>query len=257
MSAPWGEAEREKAWLAVLLAWVAGIVDAVGYLTLFRLFTAHMSGNSVEMGLRLGQGDWAEALRRAVPIPLFVLGVALGAALSEAAARRGMRSTFALVLALEAALLLTFMLYGSGSLRGGAFPSTTDWTYYLPVALLVLAMGLQTATLQRVGGRTVRTTYVTGMLTNLALASVTYLFWRYDRKRGQVGADDKGASLQRVALLGAIWCAYALGAILGGYAELHWALRSLLFPLCALAAVIALDLLRPINTAPNHASSGQ
>ena len=38
--------EREKAWLAVLLAWVAGCVDAVGYLMLFHLFTAHMSGNS-------------------------------------------------------------------------------------------------------------------------------------------------------------------------------------------------------------------
>lgn len=256
MSALWGEAEREKAWLAVLLAWVAGIVDAVGYLTLFRLFTAHMSGNSVELGLRLGQGDWGEALRRAVPVPLFVLGVALGAALSEAAARRGVRSTFALVLAPEAALLLAFMLYGSRLLRGGAISVTLGWTYYVPVALLVLAMGLQTATLQRVAGRTVRTTYVTGMLTNLAQESVTYLFWRHDRKHGRADADDKDGSLQRVVLLASIWSAYALGAILGGYAELHWALRPLLFPLCALAAVVVLDLLRPINTAPGNVSSG-
>lgn len=243
--------------MAVLLAWVAGIVDAIGYLTLFRLFTAHMSGNSVEMGLRLGQGEWGEALRRAVPIPLFVCGVALGAALSEAAARRGVRSTFALVLGLEAALLLAFMLYASGLLRGGSIPTTADWTYYLPVALLVVAMGLQTATLQRVGGRTVRTTYVTGMLTNLAQESVAYLFWRHDHRHGQAGAESKNASLQRVALLAAIWCTYALGAILGGFAELHWALRSLLFPLCALVAVIVLDLLHPINAAPGDASSGR
>src|SRR5262249_36270733 len=38
--------EREKAGVVLLLAWIAGGVDAIGYLVLLHLFTAHMSGNS-------------------------------------------------------------------------------------------------------------------------------------------------------------------------------------------------------------------
>jgi uncharacterized membrane protein YoaK (UPF0700 family) len=86
--------DREKAWLAVLLAWVAGFVDAVGYLSLSHLFLAHMSGNSAAMGAYFGQGRWGAAFHRAFPIPMFVLGVAAGAALNEAASRRGVRSLF-------------------------------------------------------------------------------------------------------------------------------------------------------------------
>ena len=84
--------EREKAWLALLLAGVAGAVDAVGYLLLLHLFTAHMSGNSVAMGLSIGQTQWQTALLRAIPIPLFVFGVALGTAVIEIAIRQRIRS---------------------------------------------------------------------------------------------------------------------------------------------------------------------
>jgi uncharacterized membrane protein YoaK (UPF0700 family) len=42
-----------------------------------------MSGNSVAMAAYAGQGHWAEAARRAFPIPLFVAGVALGASIAE------------------------------------------------------------------------------------------------------------------------------------------------------------------------------
>src|SRR5690349_6360434 len=82
----WRE-DQEKVWLAVSLAWVAGFVDAVGYVSLFRLFIAHMSGNSAAMGAHFGQGEWGEAFYRAFPIPVFVLGVIAGAALHEAASR--------------------------------------------------------------------------------------------------------------------------------------------------------------------------
>ena len=74
---------------------VGGFVDAVGYLVLFNLFTAHMSGNSVAMTVHAGEGNWAAALYRGFPIPLFLAGVVVGALLSEAPFRRGMRSTFA------------------------------------------------------------------------------------------------------------------------------------------------------------------
>lgn len=104
--------EREKAWLAPVLSAVAGAVDAVGYLTLLHVFTAHMSGNSDAFGAELGRGNWTEVLRRGFPIPVFVLGVALGVLLIEIASRRGIRSTAALLLSIEGALLVAFVGLG-------------------------------------------------------------------------------------------------------------------------------------------------
>jgi uncharacterized membrane protein YoaK (UPF0700 family) len=56
------------------LAWVAGYVDAVGFLTLAGLFTAHMSGNTARLGVFVGDGDWRFAAQRLVPILFFTSG---------------------------------------------------------------------------------------------------------------------------------------------------------------------------------------
>src|SRR5262249_50468867 len=125
----------EKAWLALVLALTAGCVDAVGYLVLWKVFTAHMSGNSVSAAVHAGAGKGAEAFHRAFPIPLFVLGVALGAALSETLARKGHRRIFAVAVLLEAALLLVFLLWGAPLLRDGGIPEEPPWRFYALVAL--------------------------------------------------------------------------------------------------------------------------
>jgi len=250
----WRE-DREKAWLAILLAWVASFVDAVGYVLLFRLFIAHMSGNSAAMGAHFGQGEWGEAFYRAFPIPVFVLGVIAGAALNEAASRRGVRSLFSLTLSVEAALLFLFMICGEGVIRGGVTGANLAWDLYPLVALPAFAMGLQNAALRRVGGRIVPTTYVTGMLTDLAETGVEYLYWLRDRSRGAMGhrggasprAAPRQTSLKMMLLGSSIWLAFVTGAITGGYAQMRWELRSLLLPLSGLAFIIALDWLQPIH----------
>jgi len=243
---------REAAWLTLLLVWVGGCVDAIGYLALAHLFTAHMSGNSAAMGAHLGQGDWRTALHRAFPIPLFVLGIALGAALVELAARQGVRAPFALVLALEGVLLAGFMACGSRVSQGGAIRVSAAWEFYALAALPTLAMGIQNATLRRVGRRHVRTTYISGMLTHLGEEIAAYCFWLLDRacgrKKGGTAEIMQAASpLGEVMLYAGIWGAFALGAILGGYAETRWALASLTLPLCGLAVVIACDLISPVE----------
>jgi uncharacterized membrane protein YoaK (UPF0700 family) len=249
--------DREKAWLAVLLAWVAGFVDAVGYVLLFRLFIAHMSGNSAAMGAHFGQGQWSEAFYRAFPIPVFVLGVIAGAALNEAASRHGVRSLFSLTLGLEAALLFLFMSCGGGVIHGGEARAKSTWEFYSLVALPAFAMGLQNAALRRVGGQIVRTTYVTGMLTNLAEDGVDYLYWLRDRRRGagdnrvttSLRASPGQVSLKMMLLNGGIWLAFVIGAVTGGYTQQRWELRSLLFPLFGLGLIIAIDLFEPIHDA--------
>lgn len=250
---PTPRAKTERVWLALLLGWVGGYVDAVGFIALAHLFTAHMSGNSVGMGAYLGQGDWHEAARRATPIPFFVVGIAGGVALIEVARRAGVRAAMSVALALEAALLLAFRLYGAAYLRAQEIGAGA-WRFTLLVALLALAMGIQTAALQRVGRWSVRTTYITGMLTDLAQETVSYLFWLRDRDRDRYGAPDANGdqlvreppSLGRTLLLAGVWGIYIVGAVAGGLAMQRWDLNALALPLLALAAIIAVDVTRPI-----------
>jgi uncharacterized membrane protein YoaK (UPF0700 family) len=244
-----------QTWLALLLAWIAGFVDAVGYLALFHLFTAHMSGNSAAFGAELGTGQTAEALRRAFPIPMFVLGIALGTGLTEIALRRGAASPFALALGLEALLLAAFMVCGSLWTRTGEIRVEMGWKFVLLTALPALTMGLQSATLRKVGRASVRTTYISGMLTDMAEEGVTYLFRLADCMQRQAGgrrgaalrASLREPALRRALLYGSIWGAFACGAVTGGYLLHLWRLWSLALPLCALTLVAVRDWLRPFG----------
>ena len=236
--------------LTALLAWSAGFVDAVGFLALFHMFTAHMSGNSVWLGAAFGLGDWRLALHHLFPIPLFVLGVALGTTMVELAQRRRLRSPFAPPLLLEAGLLAGFMVFGSACVVDGAVQPQAVWTFYLLAALPALAMGLQNVALRRAAGQALHTTYVTGVLQSLGEGAVHYLFWLREQMRVAGWRRALRASTAHSELRGAVlalwlWFAYVAGAISGGFSKGRWELHALALPLGALVVVIVVELARP------------
>lgn len=243
----------EKRWLALALTWVGGFVDAVGYITLYHLFTAHMSGNSVGLGVALGQGDWLEAVHRVTPILAYVPAVALAAVVVEVGRRRHLRRTAALVLSAEAAALVAAIGVGSQELVGGRFDTETGGIYYLVAALLAGAMGLQSASLRRVAGHTVRTNFVTGVLTNLAETGVVGLFERRDVRRG-LGSGPSPCG--RAALLAGIWAIYLVGAVAGAELDGRWQLRCLALPVAVVTGAAVADVLRPIRPTLAGWSSG-
>lgn len=60
--------------MLLILTWAAGCVDAISYLGLDRVFTAMMTGNTVLLGLALGQGE----IQAALPSILALTGIAAG-----------------------------------------------------------------------------------------------------------------------------------------------------------------------------------
>jgi len=228
----------------------AGFVDAVGWLLLFRLFTAHMSGNTVAAGIRLARGQWSRALFHGFPIPCFFVGVVSGAALSEWLIRKRHPSVFFPSLALEGILLLILAL----GARAGLLQRVDTPLFYLMGALPALAMGLQNATIRYVGKLTVRTTFITGILTGCAEALVAYCFWvGVQRKaRHPWSAILRHSLLQRscirALLFAALWVGYLAGAVLGVFLQDSFAGLSLLVPAAGLFAFAALDLLHPLST---------
>ncbi|HMF04559.1 MAG TPA: YoaK family protein [Acidimicrobiia bacterium] len=232
--------------MAFPLAVVGGYVDAVGFLTLAGLFVAHMSGNTVRLGVFVGDGDWSLAAQRLVPIIVFTIGVMGGIALVEVLRRRSAPAPAARVLAVETLLLLAFMLVGRAVLDGTS-ATGGSWDYYLLAILAVLAMGWQNAALRRVAGVPLHTTFVTGILTHLAEETVNGVYaWRDLRRAGgaRTGEDTVSVAFRRARLHGGVWASYLGGGVLGAFVALRWDLWSLTLPLAVLVALIAVDLSR-------------
>ena len=135
-------AEARGLVIAMLLAALAGMVDAIGYLHLGGLFISFMSGNSTQLAAALGQGDLAEAGIIAELIALFVLGAAAGQVLAGLTGRRHM--TWVLV-------VVAVFLAIAAVLATAPEP-------------MVLAMGVLNASMRRAGKVPVSLTFVTGML---------------------------------------------------------------------------------------------
>ena len=246
---------RKLVVVAPALAGVAGFIDAVGFITLHGLFVAHMSGNSVKFGVHAGQGSLSAAAPAGIAVLLFVAGVALGTVAAELAARHRIRAIAASTLVIQTALIAAFMLYGrTVSAREVADHSLSG--FYVLAALAVLSMGMQTAALRQLGGRTLSTTYVTGVLTSLTQEATNLCFWLRDGsdrdeehsfliRTLELGSRDDSRAM--VALLGAVFLLYVCGGVLGSFSDGRIRLWSLLVPIAVLVAVIAGDLRRPLQ----------
>jgi uncharacterized membrane protein YoaK (UPF0700 family) len=151
--------------LLALLAGAAGCIDALTYLRLGNVFTANMTGNAVLLGIAAGQQEAARVLHSVVALAGFVLGVVAGAVLCG---RRELSETsrwpprVTLALAVELVALLTVAV-GWG--LAGEDPAGA--VEYGLVGVAALAMGMQSAAVQRLRVAGVATTYVTGTLTSL------------------------------------------------------------------------------------------
>src|ERR1700685_3318633 len=97
---------RGQVYIAGLLTWIGGFVDAVGFLALLQIYTANMSGNSVAIGIQLWNQNWTEVLRRAWPVAVYVASLLLGRILLEIAGRLKIRSVASVVFVIEIAALL-------------------------------------------------------------------------------------------------------------------------------------------------------
>jgi uncharacterized membrane protein YoaK (UPF0700 family) len=239
--------------IALSLTGVGGFVDAVGYVALFQIFTANMSGNSVHVGISLGRLDFSDLMRPVCAIVAYVTGIVVTRIAVEVAFRSGVRSIASFTLGGEA-LLLVFFARATPAMHLGQIVDLYTPTYFALVALLAFAMGVQTATLTHIGPLTVYTTFVTGTLTKFADSFAHVLCWSYDHLRKSGGVSDivrlipKQQEARDAAFLASIWFCYLAGATFGILTKRRWELRALYFPVAALVVFVVVDRFRPIVT---------
>jgi uncharacterized membrane protein YoaK (UPF0700 family) len=192
--------------LGFALAFVAGAINAGGFLAV-RQYTSHVTGMVSSLADNLALGEFALVVDAAVGVLAFLFGAMTCALLVNFARRRRMASEYALPLMLEAALILLFGLMGArlAAFEGLLLPFT--------IVLLCFVMGLQNALVTKLSGGVVRTTHLTGTVTDLGIELGRLLYWNRDRDASRFVRADR----DRIAVLAGLLAAFLGGAITGAF----------------------------------------
>jgi uncharacterized membrane protein YoaK (UPF0700 family) len=215
MAVPSPLSSRQTAATLLTLTGVTGLVDAVSYLALGRVFVANMTGNVVFLGLAVYPNTGLSVIAALVAIGGFVLGALAGGRVAHALDPRPGR-WLATAFTVEAALLGLVALLTSI----GAAPLTGDGRF-ATIALLATALGIQNSTVRHLGVADLTTTVLTLTLTGLAADSRL--------------AHGPGAKLhRRLASVAAM-----LGGAAAGAGILRWSASAVIALAAVLVAVVA------------------
>lgn len=219
-----------------MLSAASGCVDTVSYLGLGYVFTANMTGNTVLLGIALGQANEEQALGVGVALAGFVLGVAGGAVITgrrlegRSVWPRAVTASLACELVVMFAFAVGFYLAG-GSPDGGA--------RYLLIALSAVALGTQSTAVRSLGVGGVTSTYVTGTITDVTERAVSRVRWALSSTEGgDESAKRASTSIRDLTIPAYVWVAYCLGAIVGGAAMLRYPSGTVFVPVVLVALVV-------------------
>lgn len=252
-----------KSFVALLLSFVAGYVDIVGALTVYDIFTAHMTGTTVHLGQQLIQHNWKAAIIGCTVLAAFVFGSIVGRIIIEVGSRSAIQHIGSFTLTLELVLIAGVIPFGRSVLSAGPSHAVPLVLLCLLLATLAIAMGLQTATLTRVGALTVHTTFVTGMLNKLAQLISHYIFHSFDLWRSSAALRttellrQRHETLREARFIFSIWLLYLAGATCGTWLGLRWRLDSLYLPCCILLLTVAAELAQPLTLEEKQDESEQ
>ncbi|NMM12166.1 MAG: DUF1275 domain-containing protein [Rhodoferax sp.] len=191
--------------LGATLCFVAGATNAGGFLAVGE-YTSHMSGIVSSVADNLVLGQIALALAGLASLLSFIGGAMTTAWMVNWGLRRNLQSAYGRPLLLEAALLLLFGLFGTGiNFFAGLF---------VPLTVLVLCfiMGLQNAVITKISHAEIRTTHVTGLVTDLGI-ELGKLFYINRMTRDKLVMANRHKLRIHVTLIGSFFVGGLMGAI--------------------------------------------
>lgn len=198
--------------LGLLLAFNAGAVNAGGFLVV-HLYTSHMTGILSSLADNLVLGQMTLVLGAVGALWAFMSGAGTTAIMVNWARQRKLRSTYALPLLLESVLMLLFGLVGAITL---SWP--TPFAVPLTVLLLSFIMGLQNATVTKMSSSQIRTTHMTGVVTDLGIEMGKALYWN---RTGTAPESQVRANQARLRLFAGLVGMFLVGGIAGAAGFKH------------------------------------
>lgn len=197
--------------LMLVLTFSTGVVDAIGYLGLDKVFTANMTGNVVILAMGLTGQDGLPIVGPIIALAGFVVGAAVAGRFLRGVPK-GWHGRDTWVLSVVALLLLVALIPTAFITSTPADPALG----YPVTALLAVAMGMQAGAARHIAVTDVTTVVITSTLAALAFDS------RFGRRIGQtwfrrlaaVALLALGALAGAALLLVAFWLGLALAALL-------------------------------------------
>ncbi|TDK26705.1 DUF1275 domain-containing protein [Arthrobacter crusticola] len=196
--------------LMLVLTFSTGVIDAVGYLGLDRVFTGNMTGNVVLLGMAFAGGSDLPVLRPALALVFFMVGAAIAGRLLRRAPE-GWSGRTTTALAAVAGVMVALAVFTA--LVDVAEDETLG---SITTSALGLVMGIQAATAKRLKVAEITTVVVTSTITGLAsdsrIAGGKSPFWV--RRAAAITLILAGAVAGAAALKIDLWAGIALSAVL-------------------------------------------
>lgn len=214
--------------LGISLAFVAGATNAGGFMAI-RQYTSHMSGIISSMADNLVLQDYLSVAVGFGSVVAFAGGAAYSSILINWGRHHRTHSEYAYPLLWEALLLCCFGLMG-GYLQGlsGFVPFT--------VLLLCFIMGLQNAIITKISKAEIRTTHMTGMVTDMGIELGKMVYINLGRESPHY--KPVHADRRRFGLLLAMISAFFIGGFCGALG-FHTLGYSSTLPLAGVLTILA------------------
>lgn len=218
--------------LGVILSFVAGATNAGGFLAV-GLYTSHMTGLLSSVADHLIMGNFLLTIGAIAAIVSFLLGAMTTAWLINWGLRKGLHSAYCLPLLLESVMLLVFGVFGA------SIKAFSILLVPMTVMILCFIMGLQNAVITKISKSEIRTTHVTGLITDLGI-ELGKLFYINDRTMPIKVLASRPKLRTLLLLIGG----FALGGLIGALAFKYLGYTMTL----PLAVLVLLPTLRPLLT---------
>ncbi|MBB4184440.1 YoaK family protein [Sinorhizobium terangae] len=227
--------------LAFYLTFVAGAANAGGFMAVHQ-YTSHMSGIVSAIADNIVLGNIALVVVGLSALFSFVAGAATSAILINWGRRLDLQAEYALPLLFEAVLLICFAITGDHLSERVAVSAT--------IMLLCFIMGLQNAIITKLSGARIRTTHVTGLVTDTGIEIGKLIYWNRDsakNSRLHVRADRR-----KLRLLTSLIGLFLVGGVCGALLFNKLGISAALFLAAPLMLIAALPVIEDVRSALNR-----
>lgn len=213
-------------WLSFSFAFIGGYGDAAGFV-LAKTFTGHITGSMVLAAISVVARDWRTLLPHLTAIIGFLSGVLFSVFFARLVAWPPWPVLRAII-TIEVVLIIAGHFFLT-------FPSVGRLEVF--VACLSLALGLQNGAFRRVGGVSVHTTFLTGLITGL-------IAFEAEAHASQTATHALPPDAGKRTLLYGIWITFFLGAAFGAAMAFRFPQFGILGIAVLLLALIAAETLQ-------------